>query len=76
MPLLKLKVVGGPGYGQFYVRNPLDRCKSHVLGRVDGCEIFVDDKIMSKRHCTFQFVPGKSPISTDSDLPPSTTLSQ
>ena len=53
MPLLKLKVVGGPGYGQFYVRNPLDRCKSHVLGRVDGCEIFVDDKIMSKRHCTF-----------------------
>ena len=24
IPLLKIKVVGGPAYGQFFVRNPMD----------------------------------------------------
>ena len=27
LPLLKLKIVGGPGYGRFFVRNPLDNSK-------------------------------------------------
>ena len=27
IPLLKIKVVGGPAYGQFFVRNPLDGSK-------------------------------------------------
>ena len=27
IPLLKIKVVGGPAYGQFFVRNPLDSSK-------------------------------------------------
>jgi len=64
IPLLKIKVVGGPAYGQFFVRNPLDSSKQHVLGRVDDCDIFIDDKVMSKRHCTFQFLPGPAPQQT------------
>lgn len=55
-------MVGGPAYGQFFVRNPLDSSKQHVLGRVDDCDIFIDDKVLSKRHCTFQYLPGPAPI--------------
>lgn len=58
IPLLKLKVVGGPSYGKFFVMNPLDSSKQHVLGRVDDCSIYINDQILSKRHCTFQFVQG------------------
>lgn len=54
-------MVGGPAYGQFFVRNPLDSSKQHVLGRVDDCDIFIDDKVLSKRHCTFQYLPGPAP---------------
>ena len=69
VPLLKIKVVGGPAYGQFFVRNPLDCSKQHVFGRVDDCDIYVNDQILSKRHCTFQYVAGPSPIADASDLP-------
>ena len=44
------------------MRNPLDSSKQHVLGRIDDCDIFIDDKVMSKRHCTFQYMPGPAPI--------------
>ena len=53
IPLLKIKVVGGPAYGKYFVRNPLDNSKQHVLGRVQDCGIFINDNILSKRHCTF-----------------------
>ena len=25
---------------------------------MDDCDIFINDQIMSKRHCTFQYMPG------------------
>mmetsp|Transcript_10662 Transcript_10662/g.14357 ORF Transcript_10662/g.14357 Transcript_10662/m.14357 type:complete len:110 (+) Transcript_10662:886-1215(+) len=70
IPLLKIKVVGGPAYGQFFVRNPLDRSKHHILGRNDDCEILVNDPILSKRHCTFMYVAGSSPLENESDFGP------
>lgn len=39
-----------------------------MLGRVEDCDIFIDDSILSKRHCTFQFVPGPCPSAKASDL--------
>ena len=69
IPLLKIKVVGGPAYGKFFVRNPLDCSKQHIFGRVDDCDIIVNDQVLSKRHCTFQFIAGPSPIAEESDLP-------
>ena len=27
-----------------------------MLGRVDDCDIFLSDAILSKRHCSFQFI--------------------
>ena len=64
--MLKIKVVGGPTYGQFFVRNPMDGSRQHVLGRVDDCDIHINDGVMSKHHCMFQFMPGP-PTATEED---------
>lgn len=64
LPLLKLKVVGGPVSGKFFVMNPLDCSKQHVLGRLSDCNIYIDDSLLSKYHCTFQFVQGPPPDTT------------
>ena len=68
IPLLKIKVVGGPAYGQIFVRNPLDVSKHHVLGRVEDCDILINDPVLSKHHCTFQYVHGLKTVPGAADM--------
>ena len=67
VPLLKLKVIGGPSYGRIFCRSPFSEQRKHVLGRVDDCDIYLSDQILSKRHCSFQFVWNSSDDITKSD---------
>ncbi len=52
--ILKLKVFGGESHGQSFQLDPTVK-RSVVLGRVDDCDLIVEDSILSKKHCTFSF---------------------
>ena len=54
---LHLKVFGGPENASIYQIHPTNQ-KYAVLGRLKECDIFIDGKNLSKRHCTFAFDSG------------------
>ena len=41
-------------HGDLVVRDHL-KLETAVLGRTDECDIVVDDTILSKKHCTFNY---------------------
>ncbi len=51
---MRIRVFGGLSHGSLVVLDPKDKL-TYVLGRNDDCDIKVDDNILSKRHCTFQY---------------------
>jgi hypothetical protein len=48
---LRIKVFGGNSHGKTdYLTGP-----TAVLGRVEGCDFIVEDALLTKKHCSFNF---------------------
>jgi len=41
-------------HGQTFTVDPQTK-RTAVMGRVDECDLVVDDSILSKKHCTFSY---------------------
>ena len=53
---MRIRIFGGYGHGSLVILDSLKN-ETAVLGRTDECDIIVDDTILSKKHCTFNFKP-------------------
>ena len=51
---LKIRVFGGVSHGQTFNLDPQSK-RTAVMGRVDECDLVVEDSILSKKHCTFSY---------------------
>ncbi len=51
---LKIRVFGGNSHGQTFLLDPVVK-RTAVMGRVDDCDLIVEDSILSKKHCTFTY---------------------
>ena len=56
IPLLKAKLCGGPNNGKMFCLDPTKGRTSFVLGRNDDCDLYLADKVLSKKHCTFIYL--------------------
>ena len=41
-------------HGQTFLLDPIVK-RTAVMGRVDDCDLIVEDSILSKKHCTFTY---------------------